>query len=97
MSTSKTTKRPTDGFATEIKRDTDLGSAMLIARDDAGNNQPVAIVTSVSEACEMAVEHHEASKLDKAGFQPVRYELWARGLQGVYRDVLAAGVKLYAR
>ena len=54
-------------------------------------------MSSVSEASEMAVEHHEASKLDKAGFQPVRYEIWARGLQGVYQDVLAAGVKLYAR
>ena len=89
--------KATDGFAVEIKRNTDLGSAMLIARDEAGNNQPVAVVSSVAEACEMAVEHHEASKLDEAGLQPVRYELWARGLQGVYRNVLAAGVKLYAR
>jgi hypothetical protein len=89
--------KATDGFAIEIKRDTDLGSAMLIARDEAGNNQPVGTACSVAEASEMAVEHHEASKLDKAAFQPVRYELWARGLQGVYRDVLAAGVKLYAR
>ncbi len=44
-------RKATDGFAMEIKRDTDLGSAMLIARDEAGNNQPVAVVSSVAEAC----------------------------------------------
>ena len=53
--TTKQTKTPaTPGFAIEIKDDTELGLAILVAEFGDGNYQPVEVVVSINEAREIA-------------------------------------------
>ena len=64
--------------------------AMLIAEDEDGRHEPVAIASTINEAREIAecdlrrrmrrLEHGE-----DPGICPTTYKLWARGLDGDYR------------
>src|ERR1017187_8831448 len=56
--TTKQTKTPaTPGFAIEIKDDTELGLAILVAEFGDGNHQPAGVVVSINEAREIAESH----------------------------------------
>lgn len=90
---TKRTKRPaTPGFAIEIKDNTDLGLAMLIAEDEEGRYQPVGCVISISEAREIARSDfrrrmHDLERGADPGLCPYGYKIWATGLDGDYRTV----------
>jgi len=87
--TTKTTKA-TPGFAIQLQPDTDLGLAMLIAEDEEGRIEPVAVAGTINEAKEIA-ESDMRSRMrrlerdDDPGICPARYRLWARGIDGDYR------------
>ena len=89
--TTKTTKtKTTPGFAIELQPDTDLGLAMLIAEDEEGRIEPVAVAGTINEAKEIA-ESDMRSRMrrlerdEDPGICPARYRLWARGIDGDYR------------
>jgi hypothetical protein len=75
----------------EIKDDTNLGLAMLIAEFGDGNYQPIAAVVSINEAREIATSDMRArmKELDRGGEPacPKRYVVWAQGHDGSYREV----------
>ena len=78
-----------NGFAIPLQPDTNLGLAMLIAEDEDGNCQPVAVASTIGEAKELAESdlRQRMRKLESgqdAGICPVRYKLWARGVDGDY-------------
>ena len=89
---ARTKKQTTsyNGFAFPLQPDTELGLAMLIAEDDEGNYEPVAVATTINEAKEIAesdlrsrmrrIEHGE-----DPGICPATYKLYARGIDGTYR------------
>jgi hypothetical protein len=53
--TTKQTKTPAaPGFAVEIKDDTELGLAILVAEFGDGNYQPVGVMVNINEAREIA-------------------------------------------
>ena len=84
--TTKQTKTP--GFAIEIKDDTELGLAILVAEFGNGNYQPVGVVVSINEAREIAASDMRGRMRDlEAGKMPAcpeRYLVWAQGLDGEY-------------
>ena len=75
----------------EIKDDANLGIAMLIAEFGEGNYQPVAAVSSINEAREIAASNVRArmKELERGGEPacPERYIVWAQGHDGSYRQV----------
>ena len=75
----------------EIKDDANLGLAMLIAEFDGTNYQPVAAVSSINEAREIAGSNLRArmKELERGGEPacPERYVVWAQGRDGSYREV----------
>jgi hypothetical protein len=85
--TTTQTKTPaTPGFAIEIKEDTELGLAILVAEFGAGNYQPVGVVVSINEAREIADSDmrgriHDVDRGKTPGC-PGRYLVWAQGLEG---------------
>jgi hypothetical protein len=86
--TTKTTKT-TPGFAIQLQPDTDLGLAMLIAEDEEGRIEPVAIAGTINEAKEIAESDmrgrmRRLERDDDPGICPARYRLWARGIDGDY-------------
>ena len=88
--TRKAATNPTPGFAIEIKNDTDLGLAMLIAEDEEGRYEPVGVVVSINEAHEIAASdlRGRMSRLQRgedAGLCPYEYKVWAQGIDGDYR------------
>ena len=89
---ARTRKQPMtyNGFAIPLRPDTELGLAMLIAEDEEGHYEPVAVAATINEAKELAESDMRARmrSVDKgsdAGICPARYKLWARGLDGDYR------------
>lgn len=78
-----------NGFAIKLQPDTDLGLAMLIAEDDEGQYEPVAVASTINEAKELA-ESDLRSRMrrlergDDPGICPFMYKLWARGMDGPY-------------
>ena len=80
---------PTPGFAIEIKDDTDLGLAMLIAEDEEGRYEPVGVVVSINEAREIAAADMRGRRkeLESGGAPmcPYEYKVWAQGIDGDYR------------
>lgn len=88
--TKHTTETPTTGFAIRIGNDTQLGLAMLIAEDEEGNNEPIAVASTINEAIELAQSNYR-SKLRRVerdedpGICPILYKVWAQGLDGDYR------------
>ena len=75
----------------EIKDDTELGLAMLIAEFGEGNYQPVAVVVSINEAREIAESNLRGRMKElERGAEPAcpeRYIVWAQGTDGSYRQV----------
>jgi len=51
---ARTNEQTYNGFAIPLKPDTDLGLAMLIAEDEDGQYEPVAVVATINEAREVA-------------------------------------------
>jgi hypothetical protein len=87
--TSKQTTTPT-GFAIPLLPDTDLGLAMLIAEDEDGHTQPVAIASTISEAGEIAKSDlrgrmRRLERGEDPGLCLYEYKVWARGIDGTYR------------
>jgi len=88
----RTTKQPKthNGFAFPLRPDTELGLAMLIAEDEEGHYEPVAVAATINEAKELAESdmHARMRSMESggdAGICPVRYKLWARGIDGDHR------------
>jgi hypothetical protein len=85
-----------NGFAIPILPDTQLGLAMLIAEDEDGHTQPVAVVSTINEAKEIA-ESDLAGRMRRvernqdAGLCPHQYKVWAQGIDGDY--IVAAAFK----
>ena len=79
-----------NGFALPLEPDTELGLAMLIAEDEDGHYEPVAVAATINEAKEVAESDlrgrmRSIERGEDAGLCPVRYKLWARGIDGDYR------------
>ena len=79
----------TPGFAIEIKDDTELGLAILVAEFGEGAYQPIGVVVSINEAREIADGDLRGRMRElEAGKTPVcpeAYVVWAQGLDGDYR------------
>src|SRR5690242_14009517 len=78
-----------NGFAFPLQPDTDLGLAMLIAEDDDGHHEPVAVVTTINEAKEIAQSDFRGrmrrlERDEDPGLCPASYKVWARGVDGSY-------------
>ena len=79
-----------NGFAIPLQPGTELGLAMLIAENDEGCYQPIAMVNTITEAKELAENDLRArmKRLERgedAGICAAIYKLWARGVDGEYR------------
>ena len=89
---ARTKKQTTsyDGFAFPLQPDTELGLAMLIAEDEEGHHEPVAVASTINEAKEIA-ESDLRSRMrriergEDPGICPYTYKVWARGIDGDYR------------
>jgi hypothetical protein len=62
---------------------------MLIAEDEEGHSEPIAVVASINEAREIASGdmRRRRNDLEQGGTPlcPYEYKVWARGLDGDYR------------
>ena len=87
----QTQTNATPGFAIEIKDDTELGLAMLIADLGDGHYLPIGVVVSIDEAREIAAGdiRGRMRELETGGTPacPESYVVWAQGLEGDYREV----------
>ena len=89
--TKKNTTPATPGFACEIKEDTGLGYAMLIAVFGDNTHQPIGIAGNIGEAREIAdCDLKRRRRLNAIGGQgtapiPTGYRVWARGRGGEYK------------
>jgi hypothetical protein len=88
----QTRTNATPGFTIEIKPDTELGLAMLIAEDEEGHHEPVAVANSINEAKEFAESDLRGRMRrieggNEPGLCPYVYKLWARGIDGDYNLV----------
>jgi hypothetical protein len=90
MTPTRTQTESYNGFAIPLQPDTQLGLAMLIAEDEEGHHEPVAVANSINEAKEI-VESDLRDRMrrleggDDPGLCPYTYKLWARGIGGGYR------------
>ena len=88
-STKQTKTNATPGFAIEIKDDTELGLAMLIAESEEGHYEPVAVVVSINEGREIAAGDMRGRRKDLERGQtplcPYEYKVWSQGIDGTYR------------
>ena len=90
MARNRKQTRTYNGFAIPLQPDTDLGLAMLLAEDEDGQYEPVAVVGSINEARETAASDLAARMRrlegdEEPGICPARYRLWARGVNGYYQ------------
>ena len=89
-SAKRTTTKTHSGFSIPLQPDTDLGSAILIAEDEEGTYEPIAVAINIREGKQLAqsdlrerlrrLEHDE-----DPGICPWQYRLWARGVDGQQR------------
>jgi len=84
----QTRTNATPGFAIEIKDDTELDSAMLIAEDEEGHYEPIGSVININEGREIAQDdlRRRLRLLERdadPGLCPYCYKIWARGIDGV--------------
>ncbi len=87
---TKKQQRDYNGFAIPILPDTQLGLAMLIAEDEEGHTQPVAVASTIDEAKELAHSDlagrtRSLERGDDPGICPYEYKVWAQGIDGDYR------------
>ena len=90
MARTKKQTRSYNGFAIPLQPDTKLGMAMLIAENEEGHHEPVAVASTINEAKEIAQSdlRSRMRRLDRGddlGMCPYTYKLWARGIDGHYR------------
>jgi len=90
MATTKRQFQTHNGFAIPLQPDTELGLAMLIAEDEEGHHEPVAVASTINEAKEIAESDFRGRmrRLERGedpGVCPNTYKLWARGVDGDYR------------
>ena len=83
-----------NGFAIPLKPDTELGLAMLIAEDEDGHYEPVAVAATINEAKEIAESDLRGrmrgiERGDDPRICPYTYKLWARGIDGDYHIAFA--------
>ena len=69
-----------------------LGLAMLIAEDEEGHYEPIAPVSSIAEAREIAQSNlrgkmRRLERDEDPGLCPDFYKVWAQGIDGGYRPV----------
>ena len=81
--------RTYNGFAIRLQPETDLGLAILMAEDDEGHCEPVAVASTIKEAKELAESDWRARRrrLERGGdpgLCPYVYKLWARGIEGTH-------------
>jgi hypothetical protein len=86
----QTNTNATPGFAIELKPDTDLGIAMLIAEDEECHYEPVAVVANINEGREVAASDmrrrmRELERGGDPGLCPWIYKVWAHGVDGGYQ------------
>jgi hypothetical protein len=92
--TTKKKQQPaTPGFAILLGPGTPLGLAMLVAEDEEGHYEPVAVASTINEARELASSDwgcrmHRLEHDEDPGICPYEYKLWAQGLDGDYRIAL---------
>lgn len=88
LTRKQTRQNATPGFAIELKDDTELGLAILMA-DFGTHTAPVAVVTSIAEGREIAKSDMRCrmNDLERGGTPdcPEFYQVWAQGLEGEYR------------
>ena len=75
----------------QLRPDAELGLAMLIAEDDEGAYEPVAVASTLNEAYElaasdMAMRMKEINRGGEPGLCPARYALWLRNERGEYAN-----------
>ena len=80
----------TTGFAIKLTESTQLGLAMLIAEDEEGQYEPVAVVATLGEAREIAESDlrgrmRRLERGEDPGICPYVYKVWASGIDGFYR------------
>ena len=92
---TKEDKQPaTPGFAIRLQPDTPLGLAMLIAEDEEGHYEPVAVTSTINEARELAASDMRGRRRRLLDAQrrpplcPYEYKVWAQGIDGDYRIAL---------
>jgi len=73
------------GFAVELKPDTELGLAILVAEYESGAYEPIAVSSTINEAKELAASN--AAARTKRGGEAVSYKLWSQGIDGRYLTV----------
>ncbi|MGA7410352.1 MAG: hypothetical protein WBW33_07690 [Bryobacteraceae bacterium] len=88
MTTEKQTSNT--GFAVPLKNDTELGLALLIAENEEGHYEPVAHVSTINEAKELAADdlRRRRERLERdedPRLCPCTYKLWAHGIEGDFR------------
>ena len=92
MKNTPTKKRraTTPGFAIPLTDSTNLGLATLIAEDEEGHYEPVSVVSSISEAREIAASDLRGrmrglERDQDPGLCPHAYTVWANGIDGDHR------------
>ncbi|MGA7416204.1 MAG: hypothetical protein WBW33_37385 [Bryobacteraceae bacterium] len=88
MSTEKHTGN--NRFAAPLENDTDLSLALLIVEDEERHHEPVANVSTISEAKGLAADdlRRRRERLERdedPGLCPYTYKLYARGTDGEFR------------
>ena len=78
-----------NGFAIPLQPDTNLGLAMLIAEDEEGHHEPVAVASTINEAKELAESDFRGRRRrlergEDPGLCPYVYKVWAQGIDGYY-------------
>ena len=71
------------GFAIEIKPDTELRMGILVAEYDGGAYEPIAVVSTINEAKEIAASNLRARERSGRTTKLI-YKVWAEGMQGRY-------------
>jgi hypothetical protein len=93
-----TTNNPADGFAVPLTETTNLGLAILIVESADGAYQPVATVSSIREAREIASRDRMArvEDLDRGG-EPLCPERYGMGAGSQGRVPARSGDRRYRR
>jgi len=98
MTPTKNTQRNTQGFSFPLQPDTQLGLAMLIAEDEDGKYEPVATVSTIGEAQEIAANNFETrlrqSERGENVLYPFHYKVWAQGSNGIFLIAFAMNESL---
>ena len=89
MTPNKKQTKTYNGFAIPLQPDTNLGLAMLIAEDEEGHHEPVAVASTINEAKELADSDFRGRRRrlergEDPGLCPYVYKVSAQGIDGYY-------------